>query len=192
MADRVPVLVLPGFGVGDGSTVGLRTGLALAGHPTHRWNVGRNNGLGETLSAALRDRFLELVARHDRPIAIVGWSLGGIHAWALANRFPSQVEQVITLGSPLRTMADVSIPAAIPLTSIWSRNDRVVGWRNASIDEGYRRENIEVRSTHATLGFDPAVVAAIVDRLGQSRADWQPFRRPGWMRSAFPRPSDSR
>ena len=31
MADRVPVLVLPGFGAGDGSTVG-----GLLGHPTHR------------------------------------------------------------------------------------------------------------------------------------------------------------
>ena len=108
--------------------------------------------------------------------------LGGIHAWALANRFPSQVEQVITLGSPLRTMADVSMPAAtFPSTLI----HETTGWsdcENASIDEGYGRED------PLPLGFDPAV-AAIADGLGQSRADWQPFRRPGGRRLAFPRPS---
>ena len=185
MSDRCPVLVLPGWGGGDRSTIGLRSQLRLAGHPTHRWRQGTNSGNFPDIFPGLATRFLELADRHERPVALVGWSLGGVYACHLADQFGRSVRQVVTLGSPLRSMG-VFPPATIPLTSIWSRNDRVVPWQRASVEPGGVRENIEVRSTHLTLGFDPLVIGAVIDRLAQDPADWQPFRPPAMLRGLYP------
>lgn len=186
MSSRPPVLVLPGFGAGDRSTVGLRTPLSARGHPSHGWKLGRNAGMSPEFMAALVRRLHELVERHDQPVALLGWSLGGIYAWELARRFPTEVQQVVTLGTPLLSMVDTAKPAAVPLASIWSRHDRIVSWKRSKIDELSRRENIEVRSTHATLGFDPLVAAAVVDRMAQSPESWKPFRRPPLLRAVYP------
>lgn len=180
--------MLPGWGGGDRSTIGIRSQLSLAGHPVHRWHLGRNEGASPQFLAALDDRLHTLAQRYERPIALVGWSLGGVHAWELAKRHPGDVQQVVTLGSPLRSMTSTALPASVPLTSIWSRHDRIVNWTQSSIDEGPLRQNIEVRSTHATLGFDPLVSLAIADRLSQTAAGWKPFRRPGWLARAYPAP----
>jgi len=138
--------------------------------------------MAEELSA----RFRQLHDRHRRPIAVVGWSLGGIYAWSLAQRFAEQVEAVVTLGSPLVRAGDLGAPSSVPLTSIWSRRDRVVNWRSSVITESDRRENIEVRALHVTLGFDPLVVGAIADRLAQRPDRWRPFRPPPWLTAAYP------
>jgi hypothetical protein len=44
--DRHPVLVMPGFGAGDGSTQVLRGYLGSLGYRTSPWNLGRNMGPG--------------------------------------------------------------------------------------------------------------------------------------------------
>ena len=75
----------------------------------------------------------------------------------------------------------------MPTTSVYSRNDRVVHWQRSLIDErAPRHENIEVRSTHFTLGFDPAVMAVIGDRVRRDPDRWKPFRPPPLMGAAFP------
>jgi pimeloyl-ACP methyl ester carboxylesterase len=178
--------VLPGWGAGDLSTVGLRSQLSLAGHSTHPWNQGRNEGQFNEVIVGLSARFLDLVRRHDAPVALVGWSLGGIYACHLATRFPGEVRQIVTLGSPLRSSMGQQPPSRVPLTSIWSRNDRVVPWRRSLLDQQTKGENIEVRATHLTLGFDPLVIGAILDRLAQDPDDWRPFRPPRWLRGAYP------
>lgn len=183
-----PVLVLPGFGAGDRSTIGLRSQLAALGHPVHRWHQGRNEGPSPEILDGLDRRFHSLYERYEKPIAIVGWSLGGIYAWGIAKRRPDQVQQVITLGSPLNSTGVADSPPPVPLTSIWTRSDRIVRWQSSFIEEGDRRQNIEVRATHVTLGFDPLVVAAIADRLGQRPERWEPFRPLPWLRSAYPKP----
>jgi pimeloyl-ACP methyl ester carboxylesterase len=184
------VLVLPGFGATDRSTVGLRTQLSLIGHPVHRWHLGRNEGPTKEIIEGLGARFAQLFERYDRPIALVGWSLGGIYAWGIAQRVPEQVQQVITLGSPLNSTGMTAGPPPVPLTSIWSRNDRVVNWRSSLLETGAQRENIEVRATHLTLGFDPLVGAAIADRLGQRPDRWKPFNPPSFLDPAFPKQTD--
>ena len=140
----------------------------------------------------LNVRLRDLVERHGEPVAVVGWSLGGVYGWSLASRYPDEVLQVITLGSPLRSMVDTERPADVPLSSIWSRHDQIVSWKNSSVDEGPLRENIEVRATHLTLGFDPLVIGAVVDRLAQPSGEWEPFQRPVWLGPAYPSPTRSR
>jgi len=183
---RRPVLVLPGFGASDTSTVALRTHIGGLGHPVHRWRQGRNDGPTREIIEGLSARFRHLSERHEQPIALVGWSLGGVFAWALARRSPELVSHVITLGSPLRRTGLSAGKLPVPTTSIWSRRDGIVSWQDSVIEEGDRAENIEVRSTHFTLGFDPLVLVAITDRLGQSDDGWRPFRPPRWLPGAFP------
>ncbi|MFV0257446.1 MAG: esterase/lipase family protein [Acidimicrobiales bacterium] len=188
---RRRVLFLPGFGAGDGSTAVLRTTIAAYGHRVHRWRAGRNTGPTPELIESLEARLREIAARprpnpgHHGPassvtkVTIVGWSLGGVYGWLLAGRSPELVDQLITLGSPLRRGRLAMTPLPMPVTSIWSKQDRVVPWKS-SLVSGDRTENIEVHGTHITLGFDPLVSHAIADRLSQDPAAWQPFQPPRW------------
>jgi pimeloyl-ACP methyl ester carboxylesterase len=187
--DRHPVLVLPGLGGGDGSTRLLRRHIAALGFRAHGWRLGRNVGPTDEIIDGLGGRFTELADRYGQPVSLVGWSLGGVYAWALARRHPSRVRQVITLGSPLRSTGVGNAVLAVPATSIWSRNDRIVSWQSSMIEEGERAENVEVHSTHLTLGFDPLVVLVVTDRLSTPADRWRPFRPPWWLRGVYPRPS---
>lgn len=185
-------MTIPGFAGGDLSTAWLRAQLGALGHPVHRWRLGRNEGPTPDLMDALLGRFDQLVERHERPVALVGWSLGGVYACSIARRRPDEVRAVVTLGSPLAGSGAIADPLRPPVTSVWSRNDRIVGPERARIEPGPRRENVEVRSTHLTLGFDPLVVAVIADRLVQDPDDWHRFEPPPWLRRALPGPRDGR
>jgi len=183
--ERVGVLVLPGLAAGDGSTLPIRGALASQGHRVHRWNLGRNRPSPQ-LAEAIRSRFFDLVERHGEPISIVGWSLGGLYAHRLAEFAPHYVRSVITLGSPLNDGSRLRA-LEVPTTSVYSKNDRVVSWSRSLVDDLQpRHENIEVRSTHLTLGIDPAVLFIIGDRVRRDPARWKPFRAPALMAPAFP------
>jgi pimeloyl-ACP methyl ester carboxylesterase len=99
---RQPVLLIPGFLVGDSSLRPLAGALRAAGHEPHaagiRWNVGcSEEAVGRVAAAAA-----QLAERHDRRIAVVGHSRGGLFARVLARRHPELVSSVVTLGSPYR------------------------------------------------------------------------------------------
>ena len=215
--DRHSVLVLPGFTQGDRSTAPLRTVLRSQGYWTHGWGLGRNVGPTTRVIGGLDTRLLELFARHQRRVSIVGWSLGGIYARELARRHPHTVRQVITLGSPFRLMegdrtsasaiADRMAknfsaeftglavaendkpPLPVPSTAIYSRTDGVCRWHTCIDEQGEFHENIEVRGSHSGLGFNPAVVYAVSNRLAQPEDDWRPFDAPILLRSAYPHPA---
>lgn len=184
-----PVLVLPGYSAGDGSTLAIRADLARRGHPVHGWRLGRNVGPTATIIGGLRDRLAELVERYQSPVGLVGWSLGGVYAWSLAHRYPEGVRSVVTMGSPLRSTGVGSPPPSIPVTSIWSQRDSVVAAGDSLIEPGPLRENIEVRSLHLTLGIDPFVLLAVADRMDTDGREWVPFRPPWPLQAAYPQPA---
>jgi pimeloyl-ACP methyl ester carboxylesterase len=109
--DGHPVLVLPGLLASDLSTRTLRRFLRGRGYAAHGWKLGRNLGPTPELAAGLVERLARLRARYDRPVSIVGWSLGGIYARELARRFAADVRQVITLASPFRDVEATNVPA---------------------------------------------------------------------------------
>ncbi len=188
MTTRTRVLVLPGLAAGDRSTQAIRTSLATRGHHAHGWQLGRNSGPNEQTVPLLIKRLTELFERDREPVALVGWSMGGLYAHWLARAVPHFIHSVTTLGSPLRMQGSPAEVLRVPTTSVYSRRDRIVPWRSSRIDETARRhENVEVRSTHLTLGFDPAVLYLINDRISQVPSDWQPFVAPALLRTAFPR-----
>lgn len=216
--DEHPVLILPGFLAGDPSTVPLRSVLRSQGYWVHGWQLGRNLGPTDQIVAGLVNRLTTLHDRHDRPVSLIGWSLGGIYARRLARRFPDMVRQVITLGSPFRIdpdrdrssvsalydslrpvharAVDEALPGidagmlSVPATSIYTRTDGVVRWWQCLESIGDRRENIEVRGSHSGLGFNPAVIYAISDRLARPVDEWKPFRPPPGFGFQFPKPAD--
>ena len=215
--DRHPVLVLPGFTASDTSTTPIRWTLRSQGYWAHGWNLGTNVGPTDRIFDGLHERLAQIYERHDRKVSIVGWSLGGIYARELARDNPETVRQVITLGSPFRmTTADRSTvssladaltpvwkdevmhlaideadkpPLTVPSTAIYSRSDGIVRWHMCIDQVSEKHENIEVRGSHSGLGFNPAVLYAISDRLNQPEDDWRPFSAPLAARHLFPKPA---
>ncbi|HUF97434.1 MAG TPA: alpha/beta hydrolase [Ilumatobacter sp.] len=215
--DQHPVLVLPGFMASDRSTAPLRNVLRSQGYWTHGWQLGRNLGPTSHIVDGMLERLSAIYERHQRPVSIVGWSLGGIYGRRLAIRAPEMVRQVITLGSPFRLEEGdqssvsrlfdrlkplhavnlgselpnaVELPAGVPATAIYTRTDGVVRWFQCIEKVGPMRENIEVRGSHSGLGFNPAVLLAVSDRLAQREHDWRPFHAPTLLRHMFPRSVD--
>lgn len=160
------VLVLPGFGANDGSTIPLRWYLSRIGHHVEGWELGVH---GSDVTATL-DRFIprleRAVAASDGPITLVGWSLGGVVARESARERPELVEQVVTFGSPINWQRKRR-PIRVPVTTIYSRNDGVVEWRHAIDDDTPGALNVEVNSTHIGLGVDPDVWIHIADAVEQ-------------------------
>ena len=79
-------MVLPGRGGNDASTAPLRAYLRSLGHDVHGWGLGVHRGEVLHNVALLKRRLDALHESRDRPVALVGWSLGGIVARELARQ----------------------------------------------------------------------------------------------------------
>src|SRR5688572_24630167 len=100
--EGLPVLVLPGMGVGDWTTGRLRRYLRARGFDARGWGLGRHHpDVPATLDRML-PRLEALALERGRPVALVGWSLGGVVARELARLRPDLVSRVVTLGAPVR------------------------------------------------------------------------------------------
>lgn len=96
-----PVLLIPGFLAGDATLRPMAVRLRAAGLRTYRSRVHANVRCAQATGEALERRLEEIVDRCGRPAAVVGHSLGGLLAKALAYRRPDLVAGIVTLGSPL-------------------------------------------------------------------------------------------
>ena len=211
--DRHPVLVMPGFTATDHSTIGLRYLIRSWGYWAHGWQLGTNVGPTRTVLNGIRERLDAIHDRHGMRVSLVGWSLGGLYARYLARQVPDKVRNVITLGSPLQMvqgdrssasgiadrlqhlfdpafieMADHERgPLPVPATSVYTRTDGVVRWQACLDVVDATHENVEVRGSHAGLGFNPAVIYVVADRLAQTENGWRPFQPPLALRALYPR-----
>jgi pimeloyl-ACP methyl ester carboxylesterase len=195
--------VLPGLAASDVSTQPLRTYLRAQGYAAHGWKQGPNNGPRSGVEATIDARLAELAQRHNRKASLIGWSLGGVLAREAARRSPDLVRQVITLGSPFANEPKASnawrlyeilserrvddwagreamkLPPPVPSTAIYTRSDGIVAWQGCREQESATTENIEVEGSHSGLGYNPAVLYAIADRLALPEGEWRPFDRNG-------------
>lgn len=183
-----PVLVIPGFLASDRSTLPLRQALSGAGFDVHGWARGRNHGLTETILEDIGDRVEEIA--HGEPVALVGWSLGGLIAREFAKHAPDRVERVITLGSPIggdprrnnnswrvyQLVAGHPVDAppidcvvgdkpGVQTIAIWSARDGIVSGASARADQSCDR-SIEVGCGHIEMTFAPEAIRAVIDALG--------------------------
>ena len=198
--NREPVMILPGYGAGDGSTAILKIYLQLLGYRVRGWGLGRNLGKVADLLPRILKRLASFSRRSDhQTVTIIGWSLGGYLARELARERPDLVRQVITLGTPVvggpkytvvaesyrKRGIDIDAIAAevewrsnaarleIPVLAIYSRADAMVAWQACIDRQTPSIEHIEVKTTHIGFGFSPDVYKIIARALAQT-ADKQP------------------
>lgn len=212
--DGHTVVTIPGFMASERSTRVLRKYLQRWGYNAVCWDLGRNYGVaqGGDLEAALDRRIRQLAEESGGKISLVGWSLGGLIARETARRHSAFVRNVITLGSPLgdplatsvgrlfgkasasrRTDAEIRRRVAklrapipgVPTTAIYSKSDAVVSWKIAKLPESELVESIGVVASHFGMGFNPAILYLIADRLRQAEGAWQPFPRNGMHKLFF-------
>lgn len=184
--DGEPALVIPGFIANDRTTMELRRALAAGGWRVHPWDSGWNLG-------ARADTLERLKARLDaidpkRPILLVGWSLGGVFARALAQAYPERVRAVVTLGSPFSgdphsnnvwrlyewiaghpvdrppIPRDTSKPP-VPTLAIWSPDDGIVSPRAA---RGLAEESdkvVALKCSHMAFGVSRRTAAQVMQEI---------------------------
>jgi hypothetical protein len=194
-ADGQPVLVIPGFLCGDQTTFSLRSALAEAGFRVHGWKQGWNLGARADTLDAIKARIDAL--GHDRPVLLVGWSLGGLYAREYARRHPGDVLAVVTLGSPFsgdprqnnvwrlyelvagHKVEEPPIPRLtdkppVPHLALWSRRDGLIAPRSARGLDHERDAEQEMNCHHMAFAISPkasrAVVRAIEDFLARQPA----------------------
>jgi hypothetical protein len=203
--DGHPVLVIPGLGGADGSTHYLRGFLDDLGYETFPWGQGRNLGPRQGMEE-MAGRLTDLVQSISRDtggqqVSLIGWSLGGIYSREIAKLCPDVVRQVITIGTPFKSLPvdssvgrlyeflskdkshknsevleKISQAPPVPFTSIYSKTDGVVHWTSSIEDEGDLVENIEIPgASHLGLGHNPISMYVIANRLMQTRENWQPY-----------------
>lgn len=170
-----PVMLLPGFGAHPRRMRAMHSAMAMAGHMPEDWGLGFNLGPSPQNFAFLERRVQVLAREHGAPVALVGWSLGGLYAREIARRQPETVSRVITMGSPFSgnprannawrayhavtgipvdsppVECDFSSKPPVPTVALWSPRDGVIAPRCAAGWPGERDRAVALRCTH--LGF---------------------------------------
>lgn len=188
-----PVVVYPGYGTGDASTAPLRAYLRGLGYDVHGWNLGRNRGDMHAVITPVLDQVRALAREHGQTVALVGWSLGGVIAREVAREHPELVARVVTFGTPVvggpkytavagiyrergvdldqlerdLQALETERPLRVPVTAIYSAEDRVVAWQACVDTSSAGVEHVELRGTHTGLGFNPDVYRIVADRLAE-------------------------
>jgi triacylglycerol lipase len=198
--DGRPVLVLPGLGNSDRSTVVLRRLLAALDYRVEGWGLGRNLGARVTGrdGAQLLARLEAMAEATGAPVTLIGVSLGGLMARWVAQRAPERVREVITISSPfagparatnvwrafewltgervddeavLTRMAELRRPLPVPATAIWSASDGFVNGRACRAPDDPTCRNVEIRSGHVGVQMNPQTLAAVAEALARSAED---------------------
>jgi pimeloyl-ACP methyl ester carboxylesterase len=183
------VVLLPGFGTSPWRMRYMARQLERAGHKAKRWGMGFNLGVTPELFETLSRRILAVHARYEEPVALVGWSLGGVFARELAKRHPDVVSKVITMGSPFSgspydnnawrmyhliaghpvdeppVEARLAEKPPVETVAIWSPRDGIVSPRASCGRPGERDRAIAVRCTHVGFPNSPECIRTILDEL---------------------------
>jgi len=184
-----PVMLLPGFGAHPLRMRKMLRALAAAGHRPHGWGMGMNLGPTPENFAFLTERVSALARTEGAPVALVGWSLGGIFAREIAKLRPDDVAMVITMGSPFSgdrhannawrayqfvtghavdeppVGADPAAKPPVPTVALWSPRDGIVSPRAACGWAGERDLAVALRCGHLGFANDPEVIAEVLRQL---------------------------
>lgn len=183
-----PVLIVPGFGTGDAAMRLLHRDLRARGFVTHGWDLGVNLGPAPDVLRKLGARLRRIARESGQRVHLVGWSMGGVLARAVAGRMAHLVGRVVALGAPLsgdpacswlsavvarcsasplrhrRVRRLLAQSATMPVASIYSRNDGVVHWQ-ASTGAAGDITPIEVDVSHLGMVVNPLVFDAVARAL---------------------------
>ncbi len=184
-----PVMLLPGFGAHPARMRRMERTLAAAGHAVHHWGLGFNLGPTPENFAFLMRRVGALARGHEAPVALIGWSLGGLFAREIARRQPESVGRVITMGTPFSgdprannawrayqmitghpvdeppIDSPLAIKPPVPTIALWSPRDGVITPRSACGKRGERDRAVALRCNHLSFPGDPTVIAEVLRQL---------------------------
>jgi len=190
MGDGSAVLCVPGFGADDGSLSPLRSALEKHGYEPLGWKLGPNIATPSQFRRLCSQVVHEAEVR-EKPISLIGHSLGGLYARELARLHPTSVRCVVTLGSPLRYRAGdrtavgviprhgLKLPGSgtpegrrprlkMPSLSIYSMSDGLVRPELCKAIEGPLSSNVEVVSSHLGLPFNSVALKHMLTFLDSS------------------------
>ncbi len=188
-----PVLLIPPYLGDDNSTSFVRRYLTSLGFKTYKWEQGFNL-IKSHYIPRLEEKLDDIYRIHGEKVNIVGWSGGGIFAKIMANRHPQQVQQIITIGSPVWGVMDMKTPVSgileffrgkslkernkrfieelepipnVPITCIYTKTDGLLPWKHCMEAESYREDitNIEVYGSHSGLGANASVLLITANTL---------------------------
>ena len=184
-----PVMLLPGFGAHPWRMRPMLRALAAAGHRPHEWGLGYNFGPTPANFAFLLRRVVDLARLEGQPVALIGWSLGGLFAREIAKQRPTAVSRVITMGTPFSgdphnnnawrayelitghgvdqppIGGDFAIKPPVPTIALWSPRDGIVSPRSACGWPGERDVAVALRCTHLGFAHDSTVIAEVLHQL---------------------------
>ena len=189
---ETPILVIPGLLTSDYSTWLLRRFLKKKGYQTYGW--GRGTNLANPMDVKkISVQIEDIVEKHNSPLILIGWSLGGIYARHLAKVQSEKVVQVITLGSPymgvnepnraaltfkiLRRGKAISRdeevmvenlpkPLSIPSVAVFSKSDGIVPWEACcEPNASDPHVNFEVKPGHFGMGVSRELFEALPNLL---------------------------
>lgn len=211
--DGHPVIVFPGFGGSDRSTIPMRSLLTDLGYKARGWGLGSNIMFDDALEAEMVALVRDTYAKSQSKVSLVGWSLGGLFAREIAKACPEAVRCVISLGSPIsgrseHTNAHKIFSAIngdpdemqsakfhnlheappVPTTSIYSKTDGIVAWEGSVQQDSDQSENIQIPASHLGIGVNPLAMMVLADRLAQKEGQWQAFDRKGIRSLIFKQP----
>ena len=184
--DGPPALVIPGFIANDRTTMELRRALAVDSWRVHPWALGWNLGATADTVERLKAR-LDAISP-DQPLLIVGWSLGGVFARALALAHPERVKAVVTLGSPFSgdprannvwklyeliaghpvdspPIDRNSTKPPVPTLAFWSRRDGIIAPAAARGLPNESDKAVELDCTHMGFGVSKRVATQVVREI---------------------------
>lgn len=189
-----PVMLLPGFGAHPSRMRPMGDALTQAGHRVFEWGLGFNLGPTPENFAFLLARVGRIAREEGQPVALVGWSLGGLFARELAKQHPAAVSMVITLGSPFsgdrrannawrayelvtgHAVDDPPVPGDFaakppcPTVALWSPRDGIVAPRSACGWPGERDVAIALRCSHLGFASSPEAIATVLTVLDEVAA----------------------
>lgn len=190
------VVVIPGLGLSEDSTILMRQYLRSLGHHVFPWKQGLNLGLRKRDLRGLMAEVERLFNRHG-PVILMGHSLGGLYARMAAFLKPDHADQVITLASPFGDPTGegsraielyhllnpkqrnpnsaegaffrevMACTPSVPLTCVFSRADGVCHWRTTVQYGQFLGENLEVQGSHHGMVVNPIVWELLALRLAQ-------------------------
>ena len=183
MGSTDPVLIIPGYHCKDEYTTMFQEFLTRLGYTVYGWEQGINFAQMYQFTI-LRRHLLRIYKKHQKPVRLIGYSLGGLYARKLASEHPEAVHSVVTVGAPIYQDVEGSSMRFIKLfaklagadsriqefldcidehpkvltTVIYSKTDGIVHWRDA-LDKvsGPNLKHICITGSHVGMMFNPMV-----------------------------------
>jgi dienelactone hydrolase len=164
----------------------LRRALCEGGWRVHPWNCGWNLGARADTVERLKS-CLDSISP-DRPVLVVGWSLGGVFARELARAHPDRVSAVVSLGSPFSgdprlnnvwrlyewvaghpvdspPIERIPDKPPVPTLAIWSRADGIVSPRAARGLAHESDKTVEFACNHMAFGVSRSIARKVVQEI---------------------------